>query len=422
MKINSPKPRICVALPGINYIASSPYVFSTLPIIRHLEVDFEITLVFRRVLEEPKYNYLTILDRDRLSESELNNSNPYFYPGLFSAYQYLGSLKQFARKYAQKFDMIIEKEWRMLGSFIAAFKPYKIPSIIISEAEFITNITPQPLFTKHPIKQASSLVFEKYLPDQRKKWIKQADSIITETEQMKQFLLDNKYVTNNTDIYPIQNGIDPSIFYPRDRNKCRQQLGIDSNAFVLVYVGSLNRFIQEPAPLIEALGIERPPNVVLHIVGDGSKRKELESIANNVNSPVVFHGKLTQQEASHYIGAANLCIAPYDKTRFPQKKFTSSSLKVIEYLACGRLVMTIPCARMEHLLERQKYGFFVNNNRDSYQKFFSNLPDRTKILASENSLIEDLNKSILKNKHIVLNWQDIALMYRKAIVETLSVK
>ena len=68
MKINSQKPRVCVALPGINYIASSPYVFSTLPIIRHLESEFDITLVFRRVLEEPKYNYLTIVDYDRLSK------------------------------------------------------------------------------------------------------------------------------------------------------------------------------------------------------------------------------------------------------------------------------------------------------------------------------------------------------------------
>ncbi|NES02577.1 MAG: glycosyltransferase family 4 protein, partial [Okeania sp. SIO2F4] len=162
------------------------------------------------------------------------------------------------------------------------------------------------------------------------------------------------------------------------------------------------------------------PNVFMHIIGDGKKQKELEKLAHESGAAVKFHGRLSQQEASLYMGAANICVAPYNQSLFSGGKFTSASLKVCEYLACGRLVISIPCERMESLLDGGKYGFFVENNRENYQEFFQKLPDIREILEKENNLIHDLNNSTLKNKEIVMTWKDIAEMYKIVIEENLS--
>ncbi|NEQ78681.1 MAG: glycosyltransferase family 4 protein [Okeania sp. SIO2C9] len=239
---------------------------------------------------------------------------------------------------------------------------------------------------------------------------------------MKSFLIEKKYASYNKPIYSIPNGIDPQIFFPRDRYACRQQLGISQDSLVLTYVGSLNRFIQEPGPIIEALGREKPKDVVLYMIGDGNKRKELENIASKFGAAVIFKGRLPQQEAALYVGAANLCLAPYNKALFPEGKFTSASLKVCEYLACGRPVLTIPCERMDYLLNHGEYGFLVENEVESYRKFFQATPSIREILEIEKSLINNLNNSTLRAQGIVLTWKDIAEMYKKVIRDNYTCK
>lgn len=411
------KPKICIALPGINYLPDTTYVLNTLPIIPYLQEDFEVTLVFREILgtEKPDYKYLTIAESDYGKISKKNQS-PYFSPNsLIKSIKDIKTLNEFSRKYAKNFDLLIERQWPLVGALSNSFKEHGIPSVFIIEAEFYKakNLSLKGL--RHPIASLSSSLFNFLLPNLRRYWVKRADSIIVETEQMKSLLLAEKICSSSKPIYPIPNGVDTSIFFPRDRAECRNLLNISQDDFVLTYVGSLNRFIQEPGPIIEALGRKSPLKTSLHIVGDGIKRQELADIAKTFNAPVTFHGKLPQEEAALYIGAANLCIAPYNKNLFPDRQFTSSTLKVCEYLASGRPVMSIPCARMNHLLNQGAYGFLVENDVASYQEFFDNLPSIDETQLKESLIIQDLKNSRLKSQEIVLTWEDIAGMYKEVI-------
>ena len=38
----------------------------------------------------------------------------------------------------------------------------------------------------------------------------------------------------------IPNGVDSSIFYPRDKKSCRNKLGITDNDFVVAFLGQFN--------------------------------------------------------------------------------------------------------------------------------------------------------------------------------------
>ncbi|MGJ3246144.1 MAG: glycosyltransferase [Elainellaceae cyanobacterium] len=422
MNSSSRKPKICLALPGINYIPDTTYVLNTIPIVNALQDEYDITLVFRSVLNPdfpPEHPYLTILPSDptRATLSE----GVYFSPtNPFKAFSYLNQLEKFAHNHARQFDLIIERQWILVGSLASAFSRRGVPAISIHEAEFYTSKHISWRSWKNWRTEINTTIMAMILPYLRQRWIDQTHSLIVETEQMKQFLLKHQSIKPDVTIYAIPNGIDPTIFYPRDRQICRQQLGIATDAFVLVYVGSLNRFIQEPAPLIQALGQIHHPNIVLHILGDGMKRRELKRLARHYSSPTIFHGKVSQDHAALYIGAANLCVAPYNKSLFPEHQFTSASLKVCEYLACGRLVMTIPCDRMDHLLDQGRYGFLVENQTESYRQLLQHLPDPATLTEMETTLIQNLNEGKLMNQQIVLSWDNISELYKRAIYETLS--
>ena len=424
MNTNCQKPRICIALPGTDYVAHAPLLFAnTLPMLPYLQEEFDVTIVFRKVVGKPQldYKYLTILNSNQLSESEKQQSTANFSPtGFFSAGKYLKKLDRFAQSHYQDFDLVLERQWSLVGALANAFAHYQVPTIFVVEAEFYTTKKSKFNWKIHPISQLSTSLFKQLLPQVRRKWIENSRGIIVETEQMKSFLIEKNYASKNKTIHSIPNGINPNIFFLRDRQACREQLNISQDEIILTYVGSLNRFIQEPGAIIEALGCVKPKNVVLHMIGDGLKRQELEKLAQKFQASVIFHGRLTQQESALYMGAANICVAPYNKALFPDKKFTSASLKVCEYLACGRPVLTIPCERMNHLLDGSKYGFLVENKRESYQDFFQNLPSIIEILDKEKNLINDLNNSTLNSKQIVMSWADIANLYKQVIKQTLS--
>lgn len=417
------KPRVCIALPGINYLHDTTYVLNTLPIVNALQEEFDVTLVFRAIasLDSPPYPYLTILPTNHPAAPSRPSSEAYFSPASpLKAIRYLQAINAFAQAHATDFDLVIERQWVLVGAVAHAFGRYGVPTISIHEAEFYTTTTTQLSWLRQFRSKFSRQFFSLMLPRLRQRWMTHTRRLIVETDQMKPFLLKQEHGAAALPIDAIPNGIDPHIFYPRDRQFCRDQLGIAADAFVMVYVGSLNRFIQEPGPVIEALGRVQPSKAVLHVVGDGNKRGQLKAIASQHNAPVKFHGKLPQDRAALYIGAANLCLAPYNKSLFPNQVFTSASLKVCEYLACGRLVVTIPCDRMTHLLQAGRYGFYVENETAAYCEFLASLPSLETLTGMEENLFDALQSGQLAKQEIVMTWADIAQRYRSIIRETLA--
>ncbi|WP_339383331.1 glycosyltransferase [Oculatella sp. LEGE 06141] len=393
----------------------------------YLEEEYDVTVVYRKILnpEGLDHNYLTIVDETHCSPRERLNTNSYFSPAdHLRLWKYKKVLARFAEKHANDFDLILEKEWPLLGLFSSVFKPYNVPNVLLAEAVYKFSKQP-PLPAEGSVlnqwvERGAKVGFEQACFYLRKQWSRQANGIVAETDQLKSFFLDYEYTTPEQPVYPIPYGVNVERFYPQSREACRQQLGIPLDQFVFTYVGSLNRFIQEPAPLIEALGREQLPNAVFHIVGDGGKRHELEAIARQFNAPVVFHGRVAQREVPLHIGAANICVAPYNKSLYLNEKFTCASLKIPEYLACGRPVLTIPCERMDHLLDGQTYGFLVENRVEHYQAFLQNLPNAEMRSEMEAQLVHDLGNSTLKSKNIVLTWRDIADMHKQVIEERLA--
>jgi glycosyltransferase involved in cell wall biosynthesis len=412
------KPRVCFVFPGNLSTPYSTFGVHFLSLIPYLEKDLDISLAFRRVLEPltPRHQHLEILHY-----YPQHDKNIFFTPNdIFTARYYLKQLQIFAEEHHQDFDFVVEKPWRLDGSLAYLFTSYGVPSLVLLEAEFHLSPMNHHAFPRTYLQRILWPIYEKQLIAWKKQWLRSIQAVCTETRQMHTWLIEHDYIEPRTPWTELPTGYNPQIFFPQDRWQCRQALGLSQDQLVLVYVGSLNCYIHDPVPLLQALGSYPDKEMVVYLIGDGKKRLQLEEIVFQYQIPAIFPGRLSQREVAQFIGASDLCLAPYNIDFYPDQCFTSASLKVVEYLACGRPVLTIPCERMRDLTASGRYGCLVENRVSAYSNFFQQSNLQTVVRGKEDRLRADLENGVLQEQGIVVTFADVATRYLQIIQQALS--
>lgn len=148
----------------------------------------------------------------------------------------------------------------------------------------------------------------------------------------------------------IESATDPELFRPMDSTACRQRLGLDPAGRYVGFVGSFFRHqgidvLIDAAPRI----VRRFPEVRFLLVGDGVMRRTwAERISRRgLSASFVFTGQVPYPEVPLYIGATELCVAP-----FLADRGDASPLKLFDYLACGRPVVASAIPPLYDLLSR----------------------------------------------------------------------
>ena len=147
----------------------------------------------------------------------------------------------------------------------------------------------------------------------------------------------------------VPNGADVALFYPRKRDECKEQVGLESDASYVCFVGNLapwqglNYLLRSIPSVISAV-----PDARLLIVGDGVLRDELEELAAelDLDDDVVFTGNVPYEQVPSYVGASDVCVV-YKKPI----ESGYSPLKLYEYMACGRPVVASDTKGFEVLEE-----------------------------------------------------------------------
>jgi glycosyltransferase involved in cell wall biosynthesis len=167
------------------------------------------------------------------------------------------------------------------------------------------------------------------------RYLREAPLIIAETEFLKADIAANWRVAPER-IAVVDLGIDRALFRTLDQDAARHSLGIAPDKTVLLYVGVLDE-IHDLGPLLEAMRVRQDPTIELHLVGDGHYaglyREKAGGAAN-----VVFRGRVAHSRVPELIAAADLCVAPYDPKVFAAGNLGYSTMKIPEYLSCGRPV------------------------------------------------------------------------------------
>jgi glycosyltransferase involved in cell wall biosynthesis len=363
---------VCYAAPGQRLLATAGATRNVLSVAEAMGQWADVTVAFRSVIDPVTpagFRIIAIEDesgptgsRDDVAVRGLNPLNHA---------SYLRTVRRFATRAAAAYDVVFEKGWRFSGYLARAVQRQGIASALIENDVRYWN---------EPVSDLKSLV--RFVAQWATQFIaahcsRRIPLVIAETDELKDVLIALRGVAPSR-IEIVELGVDHALFRPLDQARARGSAGIDPDALVLLYVGGLDIY-HDLGPLIEAMGGRPQPGVELHVVGDGELRRRYEADARRLRVCARFHGQVRHHEVPSFIAAADLCLAPYQPSRFYGGRITFSTLKIPEYMACARPVASVPHGHILRLIEHEVTGFLLANEIDAWRALFQAMPPRVRL-------------------------------------------
>ena len=332
-----------------------------------------VTVAFRKVLEPiaPQGFEVVEIEPDRAVSDHKIDDGALRDMSIWEFVSYMGSIRQFVKERSHSYDILLEKSWLLTGYMTSMCQSRGVPAAVVSNIVRVWN---------EPLRRPQDLL--RYLRYQvgaglTSRYLRRSPLIIAETEQLKAALVERRGVPVDR-IEVVGLGVNHHLFHPLQQRTARQELGIPPEATVLLYVGVLDR-THDLIPVLEAMSRKSDPELRLHIVGDGELRSLYEKKAQACREKIFFHGRVTHGAVPKYIAAADLCLAPYNPSSFHNGEVAYSSLKIPEYAACARPVVSVPSGHILKLIEHGVSGFLFNNEVHNWLDFWRHFPSRERL-------------------------------------------
>jgi glycosyltransferase involved in cell wall biosynthesis len=214
--------------------------------------------------------------------------------------------------------------------------------------------------------------------------MKAADAVVTLSESMRSEIISRGVTAAK--VFVVPNGVDIAAFHPAPRSAALvEQLGL-AGKFVVGYVSNLDHYREGHEILIQATARLRARDIpaTALIVGDGTRREELEELAirEGVDDGVIFTGKVPHDEVLDYYRLLDIFVVP----RIPERAARLvTPLKPFEAMAAG---IPVVVSNLEALVEivgaGQRGDFFEAGDPQSLADALTSLynkPDRRAELA-----------------------------------------
>jgi glycosyltransferase involved in cell wall biosynthesis len=137
----------------------------------------------------------------------------------------------------------------------------------------------------------------------------------------------------------IRNGVDEDRFHPQPHGAARTALGLPVKGLYIGFVGGFFPWhgletLIEAVPFVHA----KVPSATFLLVGEGQTKPALEQLVQQrgLTEIVRFVGRADWGRVSTWIAACDVCVVLNQQTR----SYSGDSMKLWEYLSCGRPVVT----------------------------------------------------------------------------------
>lgn len=366
---------ICYAAPGSNLVPSAGTTRNVLNLADALSEWADVTVAFRRIHEAPgsgKYRTVAIEPQPAQARAFMDDNAARGLDPL-GHLAYCRTLWSFAARHAGAYDIVLEKGWRLSGYLCAAFRRRGVPGVLVENdvrlwTERVTGVSAAAKYGLHMLSQWVSATCCRRVP-----------VVIAETDELKALLVGRRGLAPDR-VEVVGLGVDHDLFHPMDRSRARSAHGIRQDATVLLYVGAMDEY-HDLEPVIDALAQVRHASLELHVVGEGEYRASCEARARAASVPATFHGHVPHAKVPEHIAGADLCLAPYRTHAFYDGLVTFSTLKIPEYMACARPVVSVPSGSILKLIEDGVTGFVRPNDVASWAAFLGALPSRDRLAS-----------------------------------------
>jgi len=146
-------------------------------------------------------------------------------------------------------------------------------------------------------------------------------------------------------VTPLIDAVDTSIFKPAPSVEIRRCLGIAPDAFVVGYLGLMNRY-QGTDLLLESIQLLRQDGFKGHFLIMGFPEERYKTIARELGiaDMITFTGKVDYGEAPAMLSAADIAVTP-------KLSPTEANGKIFNYMACG-----LPVVAFDTPVNREALG------------------------------------------------------------------
>lgn len=191
--------------------------------------------------------------------------------------------------------------------------------------------------TRNPLHKSAYRFFKR----KEKEMIAKADHVVTLSEQSKKIILSWK-LCSATSISTIPCCVDIGHFVPKnepEKKHWRQQLGIDANAFVFGYLGSLGTWymLDEMLEFFKLILLDDPKAVFAFITPDRPEMIYKAAQKHDIAKKNIVVRAASRNEVPGCISTFNAGLF-FIRPTFSKK--ASSPTKMAEILACGVPVIT----------------------------------------------------------------------------------
>ncbi len=188
--------------------------------------------------------------------------------------------------------------------------------------------------------------------------IQNAEACITVSNKLADYF-QTQGVTQER-MHVISNGADLSKFNPNlSGAEVRKKHGLQ-DAIVIGFIGSFHYWhgVDNLIALIKAATATNA-SVKFLMVGDGGALKpQLQKFVaeNNLAQRVILTGHVAHDEVGKHVAAMDIVLAPYPALEF----FYYSPVKIYEYMACGKSVLSSRLGQIQEIISDGVNGFLSN--------------------------------------------------------------
>ena len=156
--------------------------------------------------------------------------------------------------------------------------------------------------------------------------------------------------------------------------------------YSVLFIGSLRK-LKRVESLIDAISLVKKqiPDVILHIVGDGPKREEIQEkiMALGVSDNVVMHGYVTEKEKIDLLLSSAVYVS--------NSEFEGFGIPLVEAMATGTVPVVNAIASHRLIFQDEDVGYLVSSVGEMAEKLvelLTNEPRRQQLASNGRNLVE----------------------------------